>query len=188
MKTLLLVLSLFLTTTVVAEDYSKFKKAPAKKGQTRTVTNSAELENRIVQLELELRETRRKYYAAKTELEDLKKAQPAEEVITQEQVDALVAEAQNEVYYGALMYTIGERRFLRTLTDIREVHWLLGKMNEHDIERVISIVGTEDLSYEEHIKSVMGEYQSYYDAIKEAMQADLNPQPVESEEEETASQ
>ena len=181
MKALIITLALILSMPVYASDIAQpqeqqrstkdlLEKFKSKQSNSPT----AELENQVVQLQIELRETRRKYYAMKTENMKLKDTQTAQAGYTEDQVRAIVNDAQSELYYDVLKYAVGEREFMLSLTTVEDIHWLLVRMKLTDIDRIKSI-RSDDTVYLQDISDVVGEYKSYYD---------VNRHPAEAQQEE----
>lgn len=139
------------------EDYnSTAKKAPSK---------VEVLENEVRKLQTELRDVRRKYYAAKTELKKHEhESTENTDTYTTEQVQAIITQAENNVYYDSLKYALAERQFVLTLTTIEDVHWIANRVLENDIQRLQSIKGEDDTSHEGEIAEIVQEYKTYFNA------------------------
>jgi len=135
-------------------------------------SDHVDLENQIVQLQLELRETRRKYYAAKTENKKLKAEGTTQATgYTEEQVKEIVNSAQSDMYYDILKYAIGEREFILSLATKEDMTWLLEKMRETDIGRIKTLKRATE-TYSKDVSDVIGEYKSYYDVNRNRPQSE----------------
>ena len=169
MKTILIALAIMLAMTTSASELVEQKQAAPSdilnRSQSRPKSDNADLKNQVVQLQIELRETKRKYYAAKTELKKLQSAtQPVEsDNYTGDQVEQFITDAQNEIYYGGLVYSVAEREFLLSLTTIEDMQWLLSKMHSADLERIVNLKGSDE-TYKDNIKEVIADYKSYFEA------------------------
>ena len=181
MKKLFIILALLSATALASDSIKKENKSvsemlEAYKEQTAQapISREVQLENEVRQLQTELRETRRKYYAAKTKLKKLE--QPAETTgYTKEQVETLLIQAQNEVYYDGLKYSVAEREFVLTLTSIEDVHWIASKVLDNDLARIESLKGDDKL-YEAEILEIIEEYKTYYNANRQPQQHPVTEQ------------
>jgi len=120
-------------------------------------------------LQSELRDTKRKYYAEKTKREKLETAAAqaagpkVEQTWTRPEVQAILDQQLAEAGYQGMVYTVAEEQFLLSLTNIEDVKWLLDIMIGNNLDSIVDFKG-EDETYKENIKQVIADYQSYYDS------------------------
>ena len=166
MKTLIIILALLISTPIYSTEVVPGEQtaAPTKRQfESKKSNPTADLKNQIVQLELELRNTKRKYYAEKTENKKLREASTTGEEHTEEQIAQDIQDAENNIYYGGLLYSISERKFLLSLATKEDITWLLEKMHSADLGRLQNLIGETDESYLQDVEDIVADYKSYYD-------------------------
>jgi len=178
MKTLIILLALVLTMPIYASNAVEQKTKSASEllkeyNSKKPESDHVGLENQIVKLQLELRDTRRKYYAAKTENNKLKSELATVGKVkgyTKDQVKQILASAQSDMYYDTLTYAIAERKFLLSLSTIEDMVWLLVRMEKTDTDRMEELKGA-DKTYQKDIADIVAEYKSYFDANRKPPEA-----------------